>query len=274
MFFALLELPRPLNCAITFFSVLLGGWLGVLALPPSLWSAAWSAALITGGGNALNDLCGIVEDRINKPHRPLPSGRLPISLARLLAIALFTSGLALAFPLPAPAPLVGLVAVGGLVLYNLFLKRVVLLGNLTVSALGGLVFLYGGFAVQMSKPALWPALFALVFHLGREILKDLQDCAGDRLLRGQTMPLRWGIFPTQVFITALFAFLMGLVFYPVFAGIYGHIYLFTVCLLDGLLFYVLIQLWRNTSPQALQTLSHVLKAGMVLGLAAIFLDHL
>ena len=28
-FYAIIELPRPINCLITFASVLLGGWLGI-----------------------------------------------------------------------------------------------------------------------------------------------------------------------------------------------------------------------------------------------------
>lgn len=274
MFRALLELPRPINCLITFLSVLLGGWLGSDILSPPLLMAAWSAALITGGGNTLNDLCGLTEDRINKPHRPLPSGRLSPSLARRLTVALLLTGLALSIPLPFPTPLIALIAGALLVFYNMYLKRAVLVGNLAVSALGGLAFLYGGWAVQIPQAALWPALFASLFHFGREILKDLEDCAGDRLLRGQTLPLRCGIQPTRLLITAIFTFLMGLILYPAFTQQYGLAYFITVCLLNILLLYVLIQLWRNTSPQNLRHLSHLLKAGMGLGLLAFFLDHL
>ena len=100
----LIEITRPINCAITFCSVLLGGWLGTLTLSHDLLLAALSATLITGGGNVLNDVCGLQEDRINKPQRPLPSGKVSHIGAIALTIFLLLSGLTLGFLLPNPAP--------------------------------------------------------------------------------------------------------------------------------------------------------------------------
>ena len=109
------EVLRPANCAITFASVLLGGWLGPHAISPALLLAALSASLIMAGGNALNDLCDIEADRINKPGRPLPSGRLPVWAARLQAVVLAALGLALSLLLPHPAPSIAAIALVGLV---------------------------------------------------------------------------------------------------------------------------------------------------------------
>lgn len=271
---ALLELPRPINCAIAFVSVLLGGWLGVAALPPDLFIAAASAAFITGGGNAFNDLCGLTEDRINKPHRPLPSGRLSLSLARRTTAILLTTGLILGFALPFPTPAIAPIAIIGLTFYNLYAKRVPLLGNLIVSALGALAFFYGGMAVHHPYPATWPALFAFVFHLGREMLKDIEDCAGDRVLPGATIPLRWGMQTASGITTATFALLMCLMPLPAILGEYGYRYLVMIGLLDILLFCVLVRLWHAQTPANLRHLSHLLKAGMVLGLAAFVIDRL
>ena len=271
---ALLELPRPINCAIAFFSVLLGGWLGAVALPLDLFIAAASAAIITGGGNAFNDLCGLTEDRINKPHRPLPSGRMSLPLARWTTGLLLTGGLTLGLALPFPTPGIALTAVAGLAFYNLYAKRVPLLGNLIVSALGGLAFFYGGMAVHHPYPATWPALFAFVFHLGREMLKDIEDCAGDRVLPGATIPLRWGMQTASGITTAIFIILMGLMPLPVILGEYGYRYLAMTGLLNMLLVWVLFRLWRTQTPANLRHLSHLLKAGMVLGLAAFVIDRL
>ena len=126
-FYAAIELPRPINCLITFASVLLGGWLGIHEITEPLLFAALSAALITAGGNALNDLCGITEDRINKPHRPLPSGRLSPGIARIEMGIFFLAGILLALPLPTPALAIALIAIASLILYNTYLKRVPLI---------------------------------------------------------------------------------------------------------------------------------------------------
>ena len=98
-----LQITRPQNCVITFASVLMGGWLGVHALPAPLWIAALSAAAVMAGGNALNDLWDLESDRVNHPHRPLPSGRLTPRAAGVECIALFSLGLGLSVLLPPEA---------------------------------------------------------------------------------------------------------------------------------------------------------------------------
>ena len=264
-FYAAIELPRPINCLITFASVLLGGWMGIHRITEPLLFAALSAALITAGGNALNDLCGITEDRINKPHRPLPSGRLSPSIARLEMGVFLLAGISLAFSLPGPAFAIALIAVTSLIFYNTYLKRVPLIGNLTVSALGGLAFLYGGAAVKTLSAPWLIAGFAFLFHLGRELLKDLEDSAGDHQLSGGTVPIFWGEKIARILITGIFTILIITTPLPALLGVYSSIYLTLILLLNFLLIFVLIRLWQN---YAFGSLNKLLKAGMLLGLAA------
>ena len=265
LFYAAIALPRPINCLITFASVLLGGWLGIHKITEPLIFAALSATLITAGGNALNDLCGITEDRINKPHRPLPSGRLSPGVARIEMGIFLLGGILLALPLPVPAIAIALTAIASLILYNTYLKRVPLIGNLTVSTLGGLAFLYGGAAVQVISAPYLIAGFAFLFHLGRELLKDLEDSAGDRQLSGSTVPLSWGENTTRILITGIFIILIIATPLPALLGIYSSIYLCLIILLNLLLVFVLIRLWQNNT---LGYLNKLLKAGMLLGLTA------
>lgn len=272
--YALIEITRPINCAITLLSVTLGGWLGAQTLSDPLLLAALSSGLITAGGNVLNDLCGIKEDRINKPHRPLPAGRLSSATALIFTCLLLLCGLTLGFFLPYPAPFIALLAVISLVVYNLWFKRIPLLGNVLVSALGGLAFLYGGFSAQAPNPARWPALFATLFHLGREILKDLEDTTGDQIFANSTIPLAWGKPIARTLISIIFLILICLTPLPAWIDVYGMPYMIGVCLLNLLLIYVLIRLFRHDTSANLAHLSHVLKAGMVLGLFAFFLDRL
>ncbi len=264
-FYAIIELPRPVNCLIAFASVLLGGWLGIHSIPPPLLFAALSAALITAGGNALNDLCGITEDCVNKPHRPLPSGRLSPGIARLEMGIFLLAGISLAFSLPRPAFAIALIAVTSLIFYNTYLKRVPLIGNLTVSALGGLAFLYGGAAVKTLSAPWLIAGFAFLFHLGRELLKDLEDSAGDRQLSGGTVPISWGEKIARILITGIFTILIITTPLPALLGVYSSIYLTLILLLNLLLIFVLIRLWQKDT---LGYLNKLLKAGMLLGLAA------
>ena len=264
-FYAAIELPRPINCLITFASVLLGGWMGIHRITEPLLFAALSAALITAGGNVLNDLCGITEDRINKPHRPLPSGRLSPSIARLEMGIFLLAGILLALPLPTSAIAIALTAIASLIFYNIYLKRVPLIGNLTISALGGLAFLYGGTAVKNISAPYLIAGFAFLFHLGRELLKDLEDSVGDRQLSGGTVPISWGENIARILITGIFTILIIATPLPALLGVYSSIYLSLILLLNFLLIFVLIRLWQKDT---LGYLNKLLKAGMLLGLAA------
>lgn len=94
---------------------------------PTVWTNVLAASLLAGGdavgagsallvalalslfyvgGMALNDLCDCDYDRMHRPSRPIPSGRIPVSDARLFTLALFAAAflvLALA-PWPAALP--------------------------------------------------------------------------------------------------------------------------------------------------------------------------
>ena len=51
-----------------------------------------ASACTYAGGIALNDVCDIEIDRVERPGRPLPSGRISLPIARTLAILLLFSG--------------------------------------------------------------------------------------------------------------------------------------------------------------------------------------
>ena len=264
-----LQITRPQNCVITFASVLMGGWLGVHTLPAPLWIAALSAAAVMAGGNALNDLWDLETDRINHPHRPLPSGRLTPRAAGIECIGLFSFGLGLSIFLPPEAIATAACACGCLVVYNRWLKHVPLAGNVAVSLLCGLAFFYGGFAVRAPLPAAVPALFAAIYHLGREILKDAQDIPGDRRAPGGTLPMRWGPARSCRLAAGAFALVVLLTPVPYFLGLYGPPYLGLVALLDILLIGVMVSILRVPDTSRLRLINRFLKAGMVLGLLAI-----
>ncbi len=266
---AIFQITRPQNCLITVASVLMGGWLGVHALPEQLWLAAFSAAAVMAGGNTLNDLWDLDTDRVNHPRRPLPSNRLSPRAAAIECVVLMALGLGLSLFLPPEAIVTAVFACGCLVVYNRRLKHIPLAGNLAVSLLCGIAFFYGGFAAGAAVPAAVPALFATVYHLGREILKDAQDIPGDRIAPGGTLPLRWGPASSCRLAAGVYAILILLTPVPYILGLYGLPYLILVCLLDVLLVCLMIQVLRVPDTHRLHRVNRFLKAGMMLGLLAI-----
>jgi geranylgeranylglycerol-phosphate geranylgeranyltransferase len=168
-------------------------------------------------------------------------------------------------------------AIAALAAYNFLLKRVPVAGNLTVAALGGLTFITGGLSANSANVfalpgPLIPAAFALIFHLMRELIKDIEDMEGDRRLSVRTLPQLIGTRPTLYVVTALFLVMVVLTLVPVFRGWFGLWYeLIVIYLIDLPLAAVFILVLANESPKRLKICSAALKVGMALGIVALFL---
>ncbi len=172
----------------------MGGYVAVApavdaSLGPRLLLAAAVAFAFTAAGNALNDFTDLEIDRVNHPIRPLPSGRLTPRTALLLSAALFILSIPAAASLGAePLAVAGLNLVA-MVAYEARYKKQGVRGNLLISYLVASLFLFGGLAVFRSGTVVSATgalqrvliLFVLAFlaTLGREIVKDIEDMAGD-----------------------------------------------------------------------------------------------
>ena len=236
--------------------------------------AALSAALINGAGNVFNDLIDIDIDRINRPDRPLPAGHLSPLAAGIETLILTFAGSLCGFWL---SPEHGMMAIGVallLAIYSIFLKNSLLWGNILVASIGGIAFFYGALAVGEIGRSWIPALFAFLFHIGREIVKDIEDVAGDRIRGEHTLPLRWGAKNAALSASFVYVLLIGLTWYPFFAAIYNAFYALALLPVNGLVLYVLWQLHRQGAMLSDDRLGRLLKIGMFSGLLAIVIGEL
>ena len=275
-----LAVARPANCAIAAASVAVGavtsgaGTPGVVAAAnPDVILAALSAALITGAGNSYNDLVDLEIDRINRPSRPLPSGRLQPRGARQVSAFLALLGLGLAWWVGSRTGVIASVVVVGLVVYSVALKTRPLWGNLLVSALAAAAFPFGAAAAGAWGRSWIPAGFALLFHLGREIVKDIEDMAGDRVVGARTLALALGARRAGVLSAAIFCLLVASTAIPWSQEIYGWAYLAPVGVLDLLVIGLMVQLLRLRGAISGHGLSRALTRVMGIGLLAILLGE-
>ena len=264
------SLVRIQNNFITFISVLLGGFVGDVSSWLKLILAAGSASLISAGGYALNDYFDLEIDRINRPERVLPEGVITPKKALLFSISLFASGLILSLFLKPLSVVMSVAAIIFLSLYSARFKRELLIGNVTVSLICTLTFIYGGVFSHNPEISYVPALFAFLFHMGRELIKDMEDMEGDKALKSETFPIAYGTRNSQLLIIAIFVILIILTIFPYKLNIFSIYYLILVLIMDLILFYVVLSLWNNPSRENLSSLSRLLKFEMVLGLLAIF----
>jgi len=282
-----LSITRPGNVLVCALSVFSGGLLGEKPMErlsgffPSFetgldsWAArllcaSVSASLILAAGNVLNDVCDLDTDRINTPHRPLPAKILTRTEAIVFAALLAFIGLLLAVPLGVTGTIIALSAVLILLFYDLKLKRVPLAGNLAVAFLGGLAFIYGGIAGFSPLQSLVPAIFAFLFHLGRELVKDAADISGDSLSGIRTAATIWGVRTSLLLSGLVFAVLAVFVVLPVVILWFGRGYLVIVAIgVWPVLIHVMISSLRNPSQDNLRRLAKLLKLDMPVGIIAV-----
>jgi 4-hydroxybenzoate polyprenyltransferase len=148
------------------------------------------------GGYALNDLFDLESDRVAKPSRPIPSETLSPGMATAVAINCFLIGLLLllltSFEVAGYMAMLAL----GLVLYAWKLSRLLIVSNLTVALLTSSVFILSALISEPDSQG-WnfliiAILFSFLHHLGREIIKDIEDLEGDKSICRDTLATAWG----------------------------------------------------------------------------------
>ena len=102
----LLEFSRPFTLVAPALGFVSGAVTAYGAAPREIWHAnlivfpligALMAAVLNAASNALNQIYDLEIDRINKPKRPLTSGRLSMRDAWLFTVATYAVALALAW---------------------------------------------------------------------------------------------------------------------------------------------------------------------------------
>jgi geranylgeranylglycerol-phosphate geranylgeranyltransferase len=268
-----IKLSRPVNVGISFLTIIVAAELagGITPLKNVVF-AALSAALVTIGANVINDYFDIEIDRINEPTRQIVAGNVTKNQALLYFSSVYFIAWFLAFYINLWMLIIAFFTSVILFFYSFHLKRTVLWGNLTVSVSTGMAFFYGGLAVGHLKEMIFPAVFAFLFHFGREILKDIQDMKGDSQGGAKTFPLKYGVSASIRLIIIDFILLVILTAIPYISGIYSIRYFLVICLgIYPVWLFVLLRSKRDINSKNLGFLNNLLKADMIIGLLAIYL---
>jgi geranylgeranylglycerol-phosphate geranylgeranyltransferase len=190
--------------------------------------------LVSGAGNAINDYFDIKIDSINRPERPIPSGRVKLKEALYFSSLLFALGIILAFSINSICGFIALFNSLLLILYAKILKGTPLLGNLSIGYLTGSTFLFGAsvFGFEGLKTLFVLFVLSALAITAREIVKDIEDMEGDKTEGADTLPLRIGARKASylaVLIGFLALFLSPL---PYLMSVLGLRYLYLVLLAD------------------------------------------
>ena len=271
---AYIKITRPLNVLITFLVVVVAILISQtyqIDIAKIIF-ASLAAAFVTAGGNIVNDIYDIETDKISHPNRVMVQGLMSKKEAVILYNIFNTLAIIISSRLSDLLLVIVLISIIILFIYSYSLKKLPLIGNLTVAFLTGLAFIYGGFAADNPVAAIVPAIFAFFINLIREIVKDIQDVKGDKSAGTITFPIKYGFQKSKLIIMLLTFSLILYTLYPFITQLYKIEYFVVVMIfVNPLLFLSLKILFDTNKAKNLSIVSNLLKLNMILGLAAIYL---
>jgi geranylgeranylglycerol-phosphate geranylgeranyltransferase len=201
------ELARPFTLIAPALGMFTGSVIALGAIPAvplTPWVAAkialgtLMAAVLNAASNTLNQVTDLEADRINKPGRPLPQGRVTASEALRLAGFLYLLAFVLAAPVGPQCTLLAGTAAVLTVLYSappFRLKAVPYLANVVIAVPRGVLLKVAGWACVRDFGRLEPWYIGLIFGLfllGATTTKDFADMRGDAAAGFRTLPVVHG----------------------------------------------------------------------------------
>jgi len=192
---AFLELTRPSVWLLSVLGLIVG--MRFIAVPINQWILPIITVFaICASGSVINDFFDRSIDSINKPKRPLASGKVTPQESLWLYLALVSVGLVAAFFVS--INFFWLAAINAYLLYVYSWKiKKNWMGNLLDTYLAISVFLApvlisGGFLDILSSPLIYLAPIPFFVNYGREILKAVEDIKGDKKAKARTLPVILG----------------------------------------------------------------------------------
>jgi len=235
----LAELTRPVNAVaagvLTFIGAFVAGATGGQA--GAVVAAVAATVAATAAGNAINDYFDREVDRINDPDRPIPRGAVTPKGALVFSSVLFLLAVGCALLLPLLALAIAVVNLLALIAYTEWFKGTPGGGNALVAYLGGSTFLFGGAAVGAPATTVVLALLATLSTLSREIIKDVEDVAGDREEGLRTLPVAIGERRSLLLAGGLLVVAVAASPLPYLAETFGVAYLVAVAPADLMMVY-------------------------------------
>jgi len=224
--------------------------------------------IVTGAGNSINDYFDHKIDAINKPERPIPSGRISLKTALIYSIFLFVMGIIIAFSINLLLGMIAFLSSVLMIFYARDLKTKCLVGNMSISFLTGLCFVFGGIAVGQIVVSIYLGFFAFLMTMAREIVKDMEDVEGDKIEGAATLPILRGMRTSSI-LAAAFMILASMgspLLY--FMGIFSVFYLPVLFLAIIIFLYCATSILKDQSVENAKKVSKRIKLGMAITFVA------
>ncbi len=264
----------------------------------------FSTLLIAAGGNIINDYFDVRADRINKPNKLIITKYINRKWAILShwILNVFAFGIAIYLSIRNASfwyVFIHLLTINALWFYSMYFKRKPFIGNFIIALLTALVPILCGihFYIHNEFPTVavneintplsyWVfhlmayghyililAFFAFASNFSREIIKDIEDIEGDKMIHAKTLPIIYGVIKSKI-LASIILLLSPLFFTVLFLlkidntySLTGNLIIFLPVLFTLILdvFSVLL-LIKAKSRKQLKTVDTIIKIAMLLGL--------
>lgn len=161
--FSILQLMRPANIVTSIADILAGIAIAGF-LVPEIWTQEISINILLlvvstsglyAGGIVFNDVFDIEKDKIDRPERVIPSGRVTLHEAKLLGFTLFLIGVLAAFLVSNMSGVLAIAIAVCALLYDKFSKHHKVLGPLNMGLCRGLNLILGMTIYSELSPNYW-----------------------------------------------------------------------------------------------------------------------
>jgi 4-hydroxybenzoate polyprenyltransferase len=263
----------------------------------NIWFAllVLSVILINAAGYIINDICDIETDKINKPQKVYIDSKINLKSAiryyYILNIIGIVLGIILSYKVNSSRlSSIHLAAVGLLWIYAVYLKKLPLIGNVSVALLSSVLILIPVFFEPIVfynntesfndsikiilKCSLVYAAFAFLIQMIREIIKDLQDVDGDKATGCKTLPIVTSVLFSKIVCSIFIIITMSLTawfqvhFYyqKEFYKVFNNWNFYSTILIQIPLLFILVKLFFSNSTKNYSVLSFIAKAIMLSGI--------
>ena len=207
IFFAYVQLIRPLNAVMSAIGVYLGYALSTQTI---LFNGAIAYAMlavmcISGAGQVINDFFDYEIDKKKKSTRALASGKISRTNGFIFSMTLFVLGILLASFLNDAAFWMAVFFSALLFLYSASMSGIKFVGNALVALSVGFTFIFGASVNAITPLVLMIAFSAFLANWAREIMKDVEDKHADAGVK-LTLPLLLSPARTSFIILTLLFF--------------------------------------------------------------------
>jgi len=237
----------------------------------NIWIIIFCSAFSISAGYIVNSIYDSKKDLINRPLKTTLENQISGKTKFTVYVLLNSITLLLSFQISFRAFLFFAFYILGIILYSIRISRYPFIGNifsvlLSITPFFAIILYYKNYSYEIFSYSIFLFLIVLI----REVVKDLENFVGDFTLNYNTIPVKYGVKVSKVYISILifFVFLISvhiLQSYEISYMKYFHLFVYP--------FFVLFTyiLWKSYSKETFQKLHNALKLLIILGIFSIIL---